>query len=208
MGKFIDITGEKFNRLLVIKKSHIDNDNFIVWECKCDCGNIVFARAYPLKHGAIKSCGCLNNELRSERVKTHGLSKLPIYMIWKAMKSRCYRKSDKRYLRYGGRGIIVCDEWLNDPEQFIKWAYDNGYKKGLTLDRKENDGNYTPDNCRFISIAKNNRNSSSTHLTEADIQKIRLLHSEGVMQIHIAPKFGITQQTVSKIVNYKTWRNE
>lgn len=206
MGILIDITGKKFNRLTVIKRSHIDSDNFIVWECKCECGNTVFVRAYPLKKGNIKSCGCLNNELRSQRVKTHGLSKLPIYMVWKSMKARCYRKNDKRYKLYGGRGITVCDEWFNNTEAFITWANENGYKSGLTIDRKDNDGNYSPDNCRFITTAQNNRNSSNTHLTESDIDRIKSLYSNGMIQIDIAPMFGITQQTVSKIVNNKTWK--
>lgn len=208
MRKLIDITGQRFERLTVIKKSHVDNDNFTVWECKCDCGNTHFARAYPLKKGSIKSCGCLNNELRSQRVKTHGLSQLPIYKVWKAMKSRCFRKTDKRFSRYGGRGISICDEWLNNPESFIKWSNENGYREGLTIDRKDNNGNYSPDNCRFLTIAKNNRNSSNTHLTESDIERIKSLHLSGMMQIDIAPMFGITQQTVSKIVNNKTWKNE
>jgi len=169
-----------------------------------------FGRSYELRKGTVKSCGCLESENRHDRLKksTHGLSKLPIYYVWKSMKSRCLRKTDKRYSRYGGRGISICNEWLNNPEAFIEWANGSGYKKGLSIDRKNNDGNYSPDNCRFIIISKNNRNSSNTHLTESDIAKIKLLHSNGMMQIDIAPMFEITQQTVSKIVNNKSWKNE
>lgn len=202
------MTGKTFNRLTVVKRSHVDKDNFIVWECICACGNTHFARAYPLKMGSIKSCGCLNNELRNIRRTTHGLSKLPIYKVWKSMKSRCYRLTDTRYSRYGGRGIKVCDEWLNSPIAFIEWAMKNGYVEGLSIDRRDNNGNYTPVNCRFVSIAVNNRNSSSTHLTKEDIKAIKSCHSGGMMQIDIAPKFGISQQTVSKIVNNKSWRDE
>lgn len=208
MRKLIDITGQRFGRLTVVKRSYTDNDNFIVWECKCDCGNIHFARAYPLRKGDIKSCGCLNNEMRMDRITTHGLSKLPIYKVWTSMKSRCYRINDKRYLRYGGRGILVCKEWISNAELFVKWANENGYIKGLTIDREDNNGNYSPANCRFVTIAKNNRNSSNTHLKDSDIEKIKLLNANGMMQIDIAPMFKITQQTVSKIVNNKTWKNE
>jgi len=206
MGKLIDITGQRFGRLTVVKKSYVDKDNFVRWECLCDCGKTYFGRSYELRNGKVKSCGCLESENRHDiaNKSTHGLSKLPIYKVWKAIKSRCYRNTDKRYSRYGGRGISVCDEWLNDPESFIKWSVENGYKVGLTIDRKDNNGDYSPDNCRFITTAQNNRNSSNTHLTESDIDRIKSLYSGGMIQIDIAQMFGITQQTVSKIVNNKT----
>lgn len=209
MGKLIDITGCRFGRLVVLERAYIDTDNFIRWKCLCDCGSIYYGRAYPMKNGSINSCGCLEKEnlkLLTESKTTHGLSKTPIYKVWKAMKARCYRKTDKRYSRYGLRGITVCNEWIDNPSLFIEWANKNGYKQGLTIDRMDNSGNYEPANCRFVSIATNNRNSSNTHLNESDIEKIKELHSNGMMQIEIAPMFGITQQTVSKIVNNKTWK--
>lgn len=207
MGKLIDISGQKFGRLIVIERSYIDNDNFIRWKCLCDCGNTYYARSYPLRTGSIKSCGCLEIEnLKIINSGTHKLSKLPIYKVWKSMKARCYRKTDKRYYRYGGRGIIVCDEWLNNPEKFIEWAKNNGYSKGLSIDRINNDGNYSPDNCRFVSYVINNRNSSNTHLVESDIIKIKEIYNNGIKQIDIACQFNITQPTVSKIVNNKSWR--
>lgn len=208
MGKFIDITGKRFGRLTVISRSHVNQNKFIVWECKCDCGNTTYVVAHQMKHGKVQSCGCLNQEKRLERITTHGFSKLPIYKVWKSMKSRCYNRSDKRYSRYGGRGIVVCVEWIISAESFVRWAIVNGYKKGLTIDRIDNNGNYSPDNCRFVTVAKNNRNSSNTHLTESDIKEIRRLDANGMMQIDIAPMFGISQQSVSKIVNNKSWRNE
>lgn len=210
MGTFIDITNMRFGRLLVLKRSYVDKDNFIRWECLCDCGNTYFGRSYELRRGTVKSCGCLANENRKEisNKTIHGLYKTPIYSVWKAMKSRCYREKDKRYLRYGGRGITVCDEWINNPEKFITWSYGNGYKQGLSIDRIDNNKGYAPENCRFVSTAKNNRNSSNTHLNESDIKAIKELSLNGMKQIDIAPMFNIAQQTVSKIVNNKTWKNE
>lgn len=210
MGKLIDISGQRFGRLTVVKRSHVDKDNFVRWECLCDCGNTYFGRSYELRKGTVRSCGCLESENRNNiaNKSIHGLSKLPIYKVWKSIKSRCYRKTDKRYFRYGGRGISVCEEWVNDPESFILWANANGYKEGLSIDRINNNGNYSPDNCRFTTTAKNNRNSSNTHLTEPDIDIIKSLYSGGMMQIFIARMFGISQQTVSKIVNNKTWKDE
>lgn len=206
MGKLTDITGRRFNRLLVIERSYTDKDNFILWKCLCDCGNVVLERSYPIRTGEIKSCGCLNQELRLKRVTKHGLSKLPIYMVYKSMKRRCYSPKDKRFNRYGGRGISVCDEWIKNSVAFIKWAFNNGYKEGLSLDRIDNNKNYSPDNCRFISVAENNRNSSSTHLKQPDVIKIRSLYSDGKLQTDIARLFQISQQTVSKIVNHKSWQ--
>ncbi len=82
----------------------------------------------------------------------------PLYSVLHHIKDRCYNQNDKRYIHYGGRGIIVCDEWRNDYEVFIKWALNNGWKNGLAIDRINNDGNYEPSNCRFITLAENNRN--------------------------------------------------
>lgn len=210
MGALIDIAGQRFGRLIVIKMSHADKDKFIRWECLCDCGNVYFGRSYELRNGIVKSCGCLEREnINSIANRTiHGLSKLPIYKVWKSMKSRCYNKSDKRYSRYGGRGIDVCKEWINDPKLFVEWSLNNGYKAGLSIDRKDNDKGYSPDNCRFITIAENNRNTSNTNLTNSDIKKIKSLYKGGNSQISIAKMFNITQQTVSKIINNKSWKYE
>ena len=208
MRKLIDITGKKFNRLLVLERSYIDNCNFTRWKCICDCGNIVFARAYPLKKEAIKSCGCLNNELRSKRVKTHGRSKEPIYKIWASMKARCFNPNNKRFHRYGGRGITICESWLKDPMEFINWSELNGYKKGLTIDRKNNDGHYTPDNCRYVERRINNQNSSNCKITMKMAEEIRCQYKLGLLnQTEIANNFGLTQQTISKITNNKSWKN-
>jgi len=206
MGKFIDITGLRFNRLTVKKRSITDKDHFILWECECDCGKVVLVRAYCLKHGEIKSCGCLNDELRRQRGLTHGLSKLPVYAIWKSMKSRCYRKKDKRYDRYGGRGITVCDEWRNNPEVFVRWSMENGYKIGLTIDRRDNNLGYSPANCRFITAIENNRNSGNAKINHSIVLEMKDLYKSGLRQVDIADHFGITQQTVSKAVNNKSWK--
>jgi len=84
----------------------------------------------------------------------HGLSNHPLYRIWQDMKYRISNKNNESYNSYGGKGIRVCDEWVNNPEIFIRWALKNGYKKGLLIDRKDNDGNYEPNNCRFVTPLK------------------------------------------------------
>ena len=92
------------------------------------------------------------------KIKKHGLTKHPLYCVWHNMKTRCYNPKRKAYKYYGGRGITVCDEWLFDFEAFYTWAINNGYKKGLQIDRENNDKNYNPENCRFITPRENVRN--------------------------------------------------
>lgn len=205
MGTLIDITGNRYDRLIVIKRSYNDKDNFIRWECLCDCGKITYVRAQSLKERKVKSCGCLNNEKRSERVKIHGLSKTPIYFIWKGMRQRCYNPKNKRFHRYGGRGIKICEEW-EDPKSFIKWALENGYKKGLTIERENNDSNYAPDNCCFVTTKINNQNSSNCTITKEIAIKIKDEYKSGnITQKELSKRYGITQQTISKIIRGKLW---
>lgn len=107
--------------------------------------------------------------LRNEKgvfVKTHGHSKTKLYGVWCAMKRRCYYLKDKRYQHYGGRGIIVCEEWKQDYKKFESWAIANGYKPGLSIDRINNNGNYCPSNCRWTTTREQNRNYSKNRLLE------------------------------------------
>lgn len=205
MGTLIDITGNRYDRLIVIKRSHTDKDHFIRWECLCDCGKTTYSRAQSLKEGRIKSCGCLNNEKRSERVTTHGLSKIPIYHVWKGMRQRCSNPNNKRYHRYGGRGIKICPEW-DSAEVFIKWALEHGYKKGLTIEREDNDGNYEPSNCCFVTVKINTQNSSSCIITKEISIKIKEEYKSGNMtQEELSKKYGLTLQSTSKVIKGITW---
>lgn len=214
MGKFIDLTGKRFGRLTVIRMLDGRKNNHIVWECKCDCGTICNIRGYSMRYGKTKSCGCLEKEnlhsILSANSK-HEYQKDPylrhIYAVWKGMRGRCNRLTNSRYHRYGGRGISVCKEW-NNPINFVNWAMSHGYKRGLTLDRIDNNGNYCPENCRFVSIRDNNRNSSNTHLNVVDIENIRAEYRRTHRrQVDIAADYGITQQTVSRIINFRPWKN-
>lgn len=90
----------------------------------------------------------------------HGLSDTYLYRVWGRIKTRCYNPNDKRFHRYGGRGITMCDEWLHNPESFIEWALANGFKEGLSIDRIDNDGSYSPENCRWITIKEQERNKT------------------------------------------------
>lgn len=168
-----DLTGMKFNRLLVVNKTNMRSKRgCILWECRCDCGNIVFVEGFNLKNDYIKSCGCLRKEISTQRIIesnkkriVHGFSGTRIYQVWKNMINRCNNPVLDSYKRYGDRGILVCNEWL-DFIKFKEWALNNGYAEYLQIDRINNDGNYEPSNCRWATkIIQANNTSTNVLLT-------------------------------------------
>lgn len=161
--------GEKFNRLTVIRRDtgHRDKTR-IHWMCKCECGKWVSVATHDLRSGNTKSCGCLRDEKARANMTTHGESKTKLYAVWNTMMSRCYNPKTERYNRYGGRGITVCDEWLHNYQAFRDWANSNGYKEGLTIDRIDVDGNYCPDNCRWVSSLEQQNNTSRNRYITLD----------------------------------------
>lgn len=161
-----DLTGQKFGKLNVINKAYVKNKRHY-WNCKCDCGNMTVVAVSKLTRGYTKSCGCLLGQ-------NHGLSNHPAYGVWIAMKYRCEHDTGRHY---ASKGIKVCDEWL-DMRNFAKWADENGFKKGLQLDRIDNDGNYDPSNCRFISLRENSLNKN----------RLRVDNSTGYWGVKIVKK--------------------
>jgi len=138
-----------------------------VVEVTCECGNVNVVVFNSLAQGATRSCGCLARELSSERFTTHGLTDHPLFDIRQSMLGRCFLPNHKNYKDYGGRGITVCEEWQEDFCIFYDWAIANGWKKGYDLDRKDNDGNYEPSNCRFVNRKVSNRNTRRNRMYTA-----------------------------------------
>lgn len=147
---------EKYNRLTPIKIAY-KKDRASYWLCQCDCGNTTIVREASIKNGHTKSCGCIRVErMKLENPKyNHGLRYHRLNSIWRGMKTRCYNQKSLEYSNYGGRGIKVCDEWKNDFKAFYDWAMNNGYKDDLTIDRINNNGNYDPNNCQWLTKSEN-----------------------------------------------------
>ncbi len=158
-----NIAGRRYGKLTVVRPIGQEKSGAVIWECMCDCGMLHNASISQLNNGHVQSCGCLQIECATK----HGGNGTRLYRVWGSMKGRCNRPKDKRYKEYGGRGIRVCAEWEHDFAAFREWALANGYKedapKGTcTIDRINVDGDYSPDNCRFVSkdIQANNKRNN------------------------------------------------
>lgn len=164
MAEKKDLRFKRFEQLIAICDSHKRTKNGdVIWLTVCDCGNYHFVPCCELLRGNTRSCGCLSIDKLKERNKDnlyaykHGGKHLRLYRTWQNMKNRCYNKNIKFYKNYGGRGIIICDEWKNSFMEFQDWAKSFGYKNNLTIDRINNDGNYDSSNCQWITKAENTR---------------------------------------------------
>lgn len=161
-----NLIGERFGRLTVISKNGKTKWGNVTWKCACDCGKTVIIPVGHLKSGHTKSCGCLAYDMHVEQLETHGYTtggKPRTFTIWRGMKARCLNPKSISYKNYGARGISICHEWRSF-KAFHEWAIANGYSDGLQLDRIDNDGNYCPNNCRWVTRTENARNTRATHL--------------------------------------------
>ena len=183
MGNFIDLTGQHFGKLTVLNRATSNSKSGnVMWVCRCDCENVVTVIGSHLLNHHTTSCGC--NRIGKA---SNGHSRERLYRIWYRMRRRCLVQSDEHFKWYGGRGISICSEW-DDYEVFRTWAMNNGYSDNLTIDRKEVNGNYCPDNCRWADIKTQANNRSSNRFLE--------LNGKTYTVTQMAEAFGITPDTI------------
>ena len=182
-----DLTGKRFGRLVAIKNVGKNKHGRPLWECICDCGKVMVVNSNAIKRGNTKSCGCLNVEKRGSSNRTHGMSRTKTYISWTAMKARCYDKSNKAYNRYGGRGIVICDRWLNSFENFLNDMGERPFR-GATVERIDNAGSYSPDNCKWAGLTEQGRNKRNN--------KLITVNGETKTQSEWSQITGISQQEI------------
>lgn len=194
-GKIHVKTGERYGRLIILreldKKDRKEGRRTFL--CKCDCGGSNEVTLKNLRNGSVQSCGCLGIEQPNHAHRTHGKSNHPLYNVWSGFMNRCLNNRDYDYHSYGGRGIKICDEWAKDFKVFYDWALENGWEKGLYIDREDVDKGYSPENIRFVGSEINSRNQrimqsnntsgyTGVYLDKSAGRKkrwISLLHSNG-----------------------------
>lgn len=199
---YIDITGQKFGHLTAIEMVGRDKSRCAMWRCACDCGAVTTVRGKDLRNGSIRSCGCTRKTEGAEKIRKasthHGMTGTRLYGIWCGMKTRCTDTHRKKYNDYGGRGITVCDEWQKF-EPFRDWALANGYRDDLTIDRIDNAGGYSPENCRWTTQKEQQNNRRDNRLIVAHGQ-------EKTMQ-QWADETGIKAMTIQRRLAYG-WSSE
>jgi hypothetical protein len=169
-----DFIGKIFGRLTVLEYAGFNSHRDPMWLCQCKCGNTKVVRQVSLLNGDTKSCGCLHREIIIERSTKHGLKRRKngnkLYPVLMSMRSRCYNPNNAAYSHYGARGIIICPEWLGEQGiiNFYNWSINNGYQEGLTIDRIDVNGNYEPNNCRWVDMKTQQNNRSNNHYIEID----------------------------------------
>lgn len=199
----------KYERLTPIGDSYLKRSssgrNLSYINVVCDCGISKHVRLDHLRNGKSKSCGCYSKDNLSNL--RHGYKSHPLYSIYYGIKKRCYNPANPGYKYYGGRGIKMCDEWLNNRTGFIEWCLQNGWTQGLEIDRyPDMNGDYSPQNCRITTNAKNCQNRRVCKLNDGRVLIIRKLVKEGIFsRKHLANLYGITYGHICWLVQGKSW---
>ena len=197
MGRFIDLSGQRFGRLRVISRAGKNKHNQLLWDCECDCGERCVSLGFVMRKGEKQSCGCLQREAIASVNLSHGMTRTPIYAIYRGMMQRCYDKNSTAYDRYGARGINVCEKW----QTFEGFYEDMGDKpEGMSLERKDNDGDYCPENVVWATAKQQANNTRGNRVLEYRGQKQTMTQW--------AEEFGLKPQTVWARLVTRGWSVE
>lgn len=200
-----NMVGQRYGKLVVLEEATLEQSREAYWSCQCDCGENTVVRGSNLRNGNTKSCGCARAEISRAINTRHGHARdknmSPEYKSWLSMKDRCFNTGNKKYHRYGNRGITICKEWMNSFEQFYK---DMGPRPSPkhSIDRIDNNGNYEPDNCRWATSQQQANNK--IHPTRISV---RAIFNDGSYKdyesIGIAAKDGFLHPCISNCINGK-----
>ena len=201
-NRLIDLTGQRFERLTVLERNGNTPNREVRWLCRCVCGQETTVTGGELRRNGVQSCGCLSKDVHT----THGLAPRknphPMYRAWATMWTRCTNPKIPCYKYYGGRGVKVCERW----KDFTKFLDDMGERpEGMTLDRIDNDGGYTPDNCRWATYREQMLNSRATKLTPDKVRRIKTKHFPYRSNATIGRWYGVSRQMISRIRRGKSW---
>jgi hypothetical protein len=184
MSRLIDLVEKRFGRLIVLSYRGSNKRGHSFWVCKCDCGGMTIVRRDQLIRGETKSCGCLKAENKSPIRIKHGLYKSREYSTYVGIKDRCYNKNNNKYRIYGARGIKVCDHWLKSFENFYE---DMGPRpKEMSIERIDNNGYYSPGNCKWATNYEQNRNTRRNHWFSYGGKKMILEDWVRLFQVNIS----------------------
>ena len=196
--------GRQFGRITVINFHETDKHGQFKWLCLCSCGKETTVNSASLNSGNTRSCGCLIGDAAKETHTKHGLSEHPLYFVWGQMRERCYNPKCRGFKNYGARGIEICREWRDSFASFYEWAKRLGYQRGLTVERINNNGNYSPWNCRLATHPEQCQNTRNTKL---DRDKVLCIRMDSRPFEEIAKEYGIHPHTVYCVKKRISWKN-
>lgn len=202
MGKAKNRTGQRYGRLIAVDVAP-HSGRGVHWSCVCDCGAAIVVRSDSLGSGNTRSCGCLHRDEFAATIRTHGATGTRTHRIWKSIKTRCLNPKHHTYATYGGRGITLCERW----HSFENFLADMGEcPDGHSIDRVDSDGNYSPENCRWVTRKVQNRNRPGfVKLTREIVEDIHRRCNAGETVAAVARSLGLSDNIVRMARDGRSW---